>query len=198
MSARVDLVVGLGNPGKDYANTRHNAGFWFVEALAQQHQAAFSPEKKFAGDIARCKWDGRELWLLKPMTFMNLSGQAVQAFAQFYKIPLANILVAHDDLDLPVGVVKLKAGGGHGGHNGLRDIIEKCGGNEFMRLRFGIGHPGDRSRVTDHVLNKVSREDDALIKGAINSALEVMSLVLNGDTQKAMNKLHSTVVAGQE
>ena len=195
MSARVELVVGLGNPGKDYANTRHNAGFWFVLAFAQSHKTAFHTEKKFSGELARSKWHDHDVFLLKPMTYMNLSGQSVQAVMQFYKIELPNVLVVHDDLDLPTGTAKLKVGGGHGGHNGLRDIIEKCGGNDFMRIRLGIGHPGDRSKVTDHVLNKISQADDAAIRNAITASLDIMPLVMNGEIQKAMNKLHSTAVA---
>lgn len=191
MSARVELIVGLGNPGKEYANTRHNAGFWFVDALAQQYKVGFSKEKKFHGDVARCQFQGRDLWLLKPMTYMNLSGQALLAMTQFYKIPLESVLVVHDDLDLPTGVGRLKAGGGHGGHNGLRDIIERFSSNTFARLRIGIGHPGDKASVTDHVLNKISGEDEQAIKHVINAALTVMPLVIDGELQKAMNQLHT-------
>ncbi|MBI3562145.1 MAG: aminoacyl-tRNA hydrolase [Gammaproteobacteria bacterium] len=184
-------MVGLGNPGKDYAHTRHNAGFWLLERFAQHHQTSFAYEKKFQGELARCAWQGRELWLLKPQTFMNLSGQSVHALAQFYKIALANILVVHDELDLPTGVVRLKQAGGAGGHNGLRDIIERCGGNEFLRLRIGIGHPGDKQNVTDHVLNKASKADEALIYSAIDRALQVLPQVIGGELQKAMHTLHS-------
>jgi peptidyl-tRNA hydrolase, PTH1 family len=191
LSAQVELIVGLGNPGKDYASTRHNAGFWFIDAFAQQHKTGFTHEKKFHAEVARCQWHGRDLWLLKPQTYMNLSGQSVQTFMQFYKIALINILVVHDELDLPTGVVRLKLGGGAGGHNGLRDIIEKCGGNDFARLRIGIGHPGDKAQVTGHVLNKVSREDDSAMRDAIERALVVLPQVLDGDMQKAMNQLHT-------
>lgn len=191
MSARVELIVGLGNPGKEYANTRHNAGFWFVDALAQQYKVGFNREKKFQGDVARCQFQGRDLWLLKPMTYMNLSGQALLAMTQFYKIPLESVLVVHDDLDLPTGVGRLKAGGGHGGHNGLRDIIERFSSNTFARLRIGIGHPGDKASVTDHVLNKISGEDEQAIKQVITTALTVMPLVIDGELQKAMNQLHT-------
>ncbi len=190
MSARVELIVGLGNPGKDYANTRHNAGFWFVEAFAQQHKTGFSHEKKFHAEVARSTWRGNDVWLIKPQTYMNLSGQSVQSFMQFYKIALNNILVVHDELDLSTGVVRLKQGGGAGGHNGLRDIIEKCGGNDFARLRIGIGHPGDKSQVTNHVLNKISRDDDIAIRAAIDRALTVMPLVQDGELQRAMNQLN--------
>ena len=191
MSARVQLIVGLGNPGREYQDTRHNAGFWFVDELARQQGASFSPEKKFQGDAARCRIDGEECWLLKPQTFMNLSGQSVQALANFYKIPLEAILVVHDELDLDAGVVRLKDGGGHGGHNGLRDIIQKMGGNNFLRMRIGIGHPGDKSRVTGHVLNKVTQDDQIEIERAIDSAIRELPLIIHGEVQRAMNTLHS-------
>ena len=190
MSACVELIVGLGNPGKEYQDTRHNAGFWFVDTLARKQGAEFKPEKKFHGDVARCRVGAAECWLLKPQTFMNLSGQAVQALASFYKIPVESILVVHDELDLDAGIARLKEGGGHGGHNGLRDIISRMGGNQFLRLRLGIGHPGDKSRVTGHVLNKATVDDRIEIERAIDAALSVLPLVLSGERQKAMNQLH--------
>lgn len=191
MSARVQLIVGLGNPGQEYQDTRHNAGFWFLDTLARQCGANFKPEKKFHGEAGRCRLAGDEVWLLKPQTYMNLSGQAVQALACFYKIDLENILVVHDELDLPAGTVRLKEGGGHGGHNGLRDIISKMGGNNFLRARIGIGHPGDKSRVTGHVLNKVTTDDRIEIERAIDSLLDVLPLIMDGELAKAMNRLHS-------
>ena len=191
MSARVDLIVGLGNPGPEYEHTRHNAGFWFVDAVAVAYAAPFRKEKKFHGDVARFHAHGHDIWLLKPDTFMNLSGQAVQALASFYKIDLQHMLVAHDDLDLPPGTARLKQGGGHGGHNGLRDIISKMGGNGFQRLRLGIGHPGDKNKVTGHVLKKSSTDDHVAIERAIEAAIKVLPDVINGDMQKAMNQLHS-------
>lgn len=191
MSARIELIVGLGNPGRDYAETRHNAGFWFVEEVARKYAGSFKPDRKFQGEAARVRIEGHDVWLLKPETFMNLSGQSVLALMQFYKIPLQNILVVHDDLDLPAGVARLKQGGGHGGHNGLRDIIARCGGNDFARLRLGIGHPGDKSRVTGHVLNKVSVDDQAAINQAIAQALAVLPQVVSGDFSRAMNQLHT-------
>ena len=190
MSACVELIVGLGNPGKEYQDTRHNAGFWFVDALARQQGASFKSEKKFHGEVARCRLDGEECWLLKPQTFMNLSGQSVQALSSFYKIPVESILVVHDELDLDAGTVRLKEGGGHGGHNGLRDIVNRMGSKDFLRLRIGIGHPGDKSRVTGHVLNKVTLDDRIEIERAIGAALSVLPLILSGDRQKAMNQLH--------
>lgn len=190
MSGGIALIVGLGNPGKEYEATRHNAGFWFVDALARQQQVSFKSEKKFHGQLARYKQAGEDVWLLKPDTFMNLSGQAVQAVCQFYKIPLDRILVAHDELDLAPGVARLKKGGGHGGHNGLRDIMSRMG-KDFYRLRLGIGHPGDKSKVTGHVLNKVSVDDERAIELAIDETLRVLPDVIGGDIAKAMKTLHT-------
>ena len=191
MSARINMIVGLGNPGSEYADTRHNAGFWFVDEVARKFGGHFKSEKKFYGDVARATIDGQQVWLLKPDTYMNLSGQAVLALMQFYKINLQNILVVHDDLDLPTGDARLKTGGGHGGHNGLRDIISRCGGNGFHRLRLGIGHPGNKDRVTGHVLKKASSEDQQAIESAIDSAIGVLPQCINGEIQKAMQALHT-------
>jgi len=189
--SRVSLIVGLGNPGSEYERTRHNAGFWFLDELARQHSLSFKAEKKFHGEVARYKHNGEDVWLLKPTTFMNLSGQSVQALAHFYKINLDEILVVHDELDLSVDTARLKKGGGHGGHNGLRDIASKMGGNNYLRLRIGIGHPGDKSKVTNHVLKKASTDDQISIERNIERALNVLPLVIEGDIQKAMNELHT-------
>lgn len=189
--SRVSLIVGLGNPGSEYEKTRHNAGFWFLDELASQHNISFKTEKKFYGEVARYKHAGEDVWLIKPTTFMNLSGQAVQALANFYKINLDEILVVHDELDLSVDTARLKKGGGHGGHNGLRDIASKMGGNNFLRLRIGIGHPGDKSKVTNHVLKKASTDDQISIERNIERALNVLPLVIEGEVQKAMNELHT-------
>ena len=191
MPAHVDIIIGLGNPGTEYANTRHNAGFWFVEEVARKFGGNFKTEKKFQGEVARSTIHGQQVWLLKPDTFMNLSGQSLLALMQFYKIKLANVLVVHDDLDLEVGDVRLKEAGGHGGHNGLRDIISRCGGNGFQRLRLGIGHPGNQSKVTGHVLKKASTDDQISIENAIDKAISVLDLIVNGDTAKAMQTLHT-------
>lgn len=191
MSARIDMIVGLGNPGSEYADTRHNAGFWFLDEVIRKYGGNFKSEKKFHGEVARTTIDGQQIWLLKPDTFMNLSGQAVLALMQFYKIELQNILVVHDDLDLPAGDARLKSGGGHGGHNGLRDIISRCGGNGFQRLRLGIGHPGHKEKVTGHVLKKASSDDRIAIENAIDSALQVLPQCISGDMQKAMQALHT-------
>jgi PTH1 family peptidyl-tRNA hydrolase len=189
--AHVDIIVGLGNPGTEYANTRHNAGFWFVDEVVRKFGGNFKHEKKFQGEIARTTIHGQQVWLLKPDTFMNLSGQSVLALMQFYKIKLANVLVVHDDLDLEVGDVRLKEGGGHGGHNGLRDIISRCGGNGFQRIRLGIGHPGNKSKVTGHVLKKAATDDQIAIENAIDKAISELDRIVNGETAKAMQSLHT-------
>ena len=189
-SLGIALVVGLGNPGREYARTRHNAGFWFVDALARLHGADFRPEAKFRGELCSVVLDGRELRLFKPATYMNLSGQAVASLAGFYKLPLSTFLVVHDDLDLPPGVARLKRGGGHGGHNGLRDLIERLG-SDFMRLRLGIGHPGVKDQVTDYVLSRASAGDEALIREAVDAAVAAMPLVIHGELERAMQQLHS-------
>lgn len=189
MSARVHMIVGLGNPGSEYEHTRHNAGFWFLDGM--NSSTPFQTEKKFYGRVARTHLAGQDIWLLKPDTFMNNSGQSVLALAQFYKIALEHILVVHDDLDLAPGVARLKQGGGHGGHNGLRDIINRLGGNGFMRLRLGIGHPGNKSKVHGHVLKKTSTDDQIEIDRAIERALSVLPTVVEGELQKAMNELHT-------
>ena len=190
MSA-IQLIVGLGNPGAEYEPTRHNAGFWFVDALARRCQQAFRSEARFHSEVARCRLDGRECRLQKPQTYMNRSGQAVRALMQFFRIPVEAILVVHDELDLPAGTVRLKTGGGHGGHNGLRDLISHLGSNEFHRLRVGIAHPGDKHQVVDYVLKAPGKEDRQLMEAAMDDAMDVMPLVLDGDMAKAMHRLHS-------
>ena len=187
----VQLIVGLGNPGEQYDQTRHNAGFWFVEEIARQYQAVFRPETKFLGEVAKVEIQGHQAWLLKPTTFMNRSGQSIQALAKFYRIAPEQILVAHDELDLPVGVAKLKTGGGHGGHNGLRDTIAALGTPNFHRLRLGIDHPGDRHQVVNYVLKNPSKDDRQRIDDAIYEATRVLPEILAGDFAKAMNQLHT-------
>jgi len=192
LSSRIQLIVGLGNPGPQYEQTRHNAGFWFVEAVARRHGGSFKSENKFHGEACKVRVEGEELWLLKPMTFMNKSGQAIAALAKFYKIAPEAILVAHDELDLPPGDIRLKKGGGHGGHNGLRDTIAQLGNNkDFQRLRIGIGHPGHSSQVTGYVLGKARSDEQIEMENAIDRALEVLPLAISGEMQKAMNQLHS-------
>jgi PTH1 family peptidyl-tRNA hydrolase len=187
----IRLIVGLGNPGREYETTRHNAGYWWVDELARLQNLSFRSELKFHGLMARGQVHGHEVLLLKPQTFMNVSGRSVGALAQFYKISPAEILVAHDELDLPPGSAKLKLGGGHGGHNGLKDIIAHLGTKDFWRLRLGIGHPGERTEVANFVLNDPRREERGLIDEAMRRALEVAHLVIEGKTEAAMLKLHS-------
>ena len=187
----IRLIVGLGNPGREYEDTRHNVGFWWVDELAREHKVSFNSEAKFHGLTARGSLHGHELFLLKPQTFMNVSGRSVGGLAQFYKITPDEMLVVHDELDLPPGVARLKMGGGHGGHNGLKDIIAHLGTKEFWRLRIGIGHPGDRNQVSDYVLNDPRREERELIDAAVQRSLAVANLVIEGKTEAAMLKLHS-------
>ncbi|MDP2144262.1 MAG: aminoacyl-tRNA hydrolase [Gallionella sp.] len=187
----IRLIVGLGNPGREYENTRHNAGFWWLDEFARTQNLGFRSEAKFHGQAARGQLHGHEVFLLKPQTFMNVSGRAVGALAQFYKIAPAEILIVHDELDLPPGSAKLKLGGGHGGHNGLKDIIAHLGTKDFWRLRLGIGHPGDRSEVANFVLNDPRREERVLIDEAMQRALDVAHLVVEGKAEAAMLKLHS-------
>ena len=190
-SIDLKLIVGLGNPGSEYTETRHNAGFWFVEELAAANGAQFRSEKKFHGEVAKIHVAGRDIWLLKPQTFMNRSGQAIKSLASFYRMNAENILVAHDELDLEVGVIKLKMGGGHGGHNGLRDTIAHLGTKDFHRLRIGIGHPGSKNQVVDYVLHRPSQDERIDIDNAISDARSVMPLLAEGAMEKAMHQLHS-------
>jgi PTH1 family peptidyl-tRNA hydrolase len=187
----IRLIAGLGNPGREYETTRHNAGFWWADEFARQHSLNFRNEAKFHGLMARGMLHGHELFLLKPQTFMNVSGRAVGALAQFYKVPPNEILVVHDELDLPPGTARLKLGGGHGGHNGLKDIIAHLGTRDFWRLRLGIGHPGERGEVVNFVLNDPRREERELIDAAMQRGLEVAHLIVEGKTEAAMLKLHS-------
>lgn len=184
------LIVGLGNPGAEYARTRHNAGFWLVDELARRHRGTFRGESRHQGELARVAIGGDELWLLKPTTFMNRSGASIASLCGFYKIGAEQVLVAHDEIDLPVGAVRLKQGGGHGGHNGLRDAIATVG-DGFWRLRLGVGHPGSREQVVDYVLRRAPAEEDALLQQAIAVAADIIPAVLADGAQKAMNRLHS-------
>ena len=185
------VIAGLGNPGPKYTETRHNAGFWFIEEVARKYSATFRPEKKFHGEVAKLSLEGKDIWLLKPDTFMNRSGLAVQSLLSFYRITAEQLLVAHDEIDLPPGTAKLKTGGGHGGHNGLRDIINQLGTNDFHRLRIGVGHPGSKDQVVDYVLHNASRDDRILIDRDIDDAVSVMPELASGALEQAMQKLHS-------
>jgi len=184
------LIVGLGNPGTEYARTRHNAGFQFVDELARRHGAEFRSEPRHRAEVARARIAGAEVWLLKPMSYMNHSGDPVRSIASFYKVPLQSILVAYDELDFPAGVVRLKQGGGAAGHNGMRDVIAQLG-DDFWRLRIGIGHPGDRAQVLDYVLGRPSVTDAQLIRDALLSAADAVPVLLTEGAQIAMNRLHS-------
>jgi len=186
------LIVGIGNPGADYANTRHNAGVWFVERLAEKFGVSFKPEKKFFGRTSLIDLDGVEVRLLVPDTYMNESGKSVGALANFFKIEPPEILVAHDEIDFPSGKIRFKQDGGLAGHNGLRDISSRlAGATDFNRLRIGVGHPGDRGGVTGHVLGKVSREDRLLIEQCIDDAISTLPRAVTGDWQSAMQELHN-------
>ena len=186
----LQLIVGLGNPGEKYVKTRHNAGFWFLDRLANQFNLTFRQQSKFQGESAELLFAGRKVILLKPQTYMNNSGLSVAAVVKFYKIPVEHILIAHDELDLPVGTVKLKYSGGHGGHNGLRDL-KSLGSNNFWRLRLGIAHPGSKDQVVDYVLQNPSKADRQLIDDSIDAGMDVLETMLEGHMEKAMHQLHT-------
>ena len=184
------LVIGLGNPGAEYARTRHNAGFWYVDELARSGGGNWRRESRFQCELARASVAGQDLWLVKPQTFMNKSGAAVQAVAAFYRIAPAEMLVAHDEIDLPPGVVRLKEGGGHGGHNGVRDVIAQLSA-DFWRLRIGVGHPGSKDQVIDAVLDRATADEQRLIDGALVRAHAALPDLLRDGAQKAMHRLHT-------
>lgn len=188
--AGIRLVVGLGNPGSQYESTRHNVGFWFVDSVVHARRESFRAESKFQGDLCRLSLAGVDLRLLKPSTFMNRSGQSIAAVSRYFDIPPSQILVAHDELDLPVGALRLKQGGGHAGHNGLRDTIAALGTRDFWRLRIGIAHPGDRSLVTGYVLGHPSREDGGLIRAALDDAERALPDLIGAQFQSVMSRLH--------
>lgn len=185
------VIVGLGNPGPEHLLTRHNAGFWFVDALAARLGGKFRSHARFQGEICRVPLGGVEVTLLKPATYMNRSGLAVRALADYQKVTPAETLVAHDELDLPVGAARFKLGGGHGGHNGLRDTITHFGA-DFWRLRLGIGHPGDKSQVIDYVLRRAGKDEEAKIIEAVGAALDALPIFVEQGSEKAMNALHGT------
>ncbi|STO53702.1 peptidyl-tRNA hydrolase [Canicola haemoglobinophilus] len=190
--SEIKLIVGLGNPGDKYADTRHNAGEWLIERLARRFNLNLSAEAKFSGKTARAVINGQEIRFLIPTTFMNLSGKAVGALANFYRIQPDQILVIHDELDLPPGVAKIKQGGGHGGHNGLKDIIAQLANNKnFYRLRIGIGHPGDKNLVASYVLNKPSPTDWQLIDRTLDEATDSVEILIKEGITKATNRLNA-------
>jgi PTH1 family peptidyl-tRNA hydrolase len=190
------LVVGLGNPGREYETTRHNAGFWLVEELARRHGGVFRLEPRFAAEVARVRIGGGELWLVKPQDFMNHSGRVTAAVAGFYKLGVTDLLVAYDELDLPAGELRLKFAGGAGGHNGMRDLIAHFGA-DFWRLRIGIGHPGSRELVTPYLLGRTSAAERAPLEEAARAGADIIPLLIEQGAERAMQKLH-TRAASQE
>lgn len=185
----IKIIVGLGNPGPEHVLTRHNAGFWFVDALAARHGGRFRSHTKFQGEICRLPMNGTEITLLKPSTYMNRSGLAIRALSDYLKVTAAETLVVHDELDLPVADARFKLAGGHGGHNGLRDTITHIGA-DFWRLRIGVGHPGDKSQVIDYVLHRAPKDEEDQIIASIAEALDNLPVFLEQGAEKAMNSLH--------
>jgi len=190
------IIAGLGNPGPEHRFTRHNAGFWFVDALAHALGAQFRSHARYHGEVCRVPLDDREVVLLKPQTYMNRSGRSVRALLDYLKVPPGELLVVHDELDLPPGTARFKLGGGHGGHNGLRDTITHCG-PDFWRLRLGIGHPGDKSQVIDYVLQRATPVDEQALLQAIDAALQALPVFVRDGSEKAMHALHSAKQAVQ-
>ena len=186
----IRLIAGLGNPGEKHQSTRHNAGFWFVDALASRESAIFKHDSKFKGEVAHFSSQGKKMWLLKPQTYMNDSGESLRSFCDFYKIPTEQILVVHDEIDLPPGEAKIKWSGGHGGHNGLRSIFAHLN-NDFWRLRIGVGHPGHKDEVVNYVLKITSKQDRIEIDKAVDEAMSTIEDCIQGDMEAAMKKLHT-------
>ena len=190
MSNSIRIIAGLGNPDDKYERTLHNAGFWFVEAIARKYGGSFRFEKKFDADYCKVNLHGEDVWLVKPQSYMNLSGGPIRGVLDYYRLKVTELLVAHDEIDLPSGTTRLKLGGGHGGHNGLRDIIQHCGA-EFLRLRLGVGHPGEKSQVTNHVLKRGSAEVERAIEDNINAAIDVLPLLMDDGLSAAQKALHT-------
>ena len=184
------MIVGLGNPEEKYSRTLHNAGFWFVDALARRYNGSFKYEKKFDADCCKVSVDGNDVWLIKPQSYMNQSGGPVRAALDYYRAKPSRLLVAHDEIDLPPGTVRFKSGGGHGGHNGIRDVIRHCGA-EFVRLRIGVGHPGEKHKVTGYVLKRASRETESIVEKTIDDAVAVLPVLLDDGLNAAMKQLHT-------
>ena len=191
MASFLKLIAGLGNPDERYARTLHNAGFWFVDELARRAGETLRYEKRFDAEICRIRIAEQDVWLAKPQSFMNLSGGPVRGMLDYYRLDASELLVAHDEIDLPPGTVRLKLGGGHGGHNGLRDIIQHCG-RDFMRLRLGVGHPGQKDQVTGYVLKRASNDVEAAILQNVDAAADVMPLLVDDGLNAAMKKLHTS------
>ncbi len=190
MSKPIRIIAGLGNPEEKYERTLHNAGFWFVDELARKYGGSFRYEKKFDADYCRVNLHGEDVWLVKPQSYMNCSGQPIRGMLDYYRLRTNQLLVAHDEIDLPPGTVRLKEGGGHGGHNGLRDIIKHCG-NEFLRLRLGVGHPGEKHKVTNYVRKRGSSDIESAVERNIDDAIDVLPEVVDGNVSAAMKKLHT-------
>ena len=190
MSSHLDIIVGLGNPESRYERTLHNAGFWFVDEIARRFNGQFRYEKRFDADICKISISGDDVWLAKPQSYMNLSGKPMRALLDYYRLDVDSALVAHDEIDLSPGTVRLKHGGGHGGHNGLRDVIKHCG-REFIRLRIGVGHPGHKDQVTSYVLKKASSDVEAAMIGNVDEAADVILLLAEDGLEAAMKKLHT-------
>jgi len=190
MSRNLTIIVGLGNPGERHARTLHNAGFWFADEIARRYNGQFKYERRFDADVCKVSIENQDVWLAKPQCFMNLSGSPMQRLLEYYRLETQSALVAHDEIDLPPGTVRLKFDGGHGGHNGLRDVIRHCGPG-FMRLRIGVGHPGQKDQVTNYVLKKASSDVEAAILGNIDEAADVIPILVESSLEAAMKKLHT-------
>ena len=190
MSSHLRIIVGLGNPESRYERTLHNAGFWFVDEIARRFNGQLRYEKRFDADVCKISISGGDVWLAKPQTYMNLSGKPMRALLDYYRLDAASALVAHDEIDLPSGTIRLKHGGGHGGHNGVRDVIKHCG-REFVRLRIGVGHPGHKDQVTAYVLQKASSDVEAAMIRNVDEAADVMPLLAENGLEAAMKKLHT-------
>jgi peptidyl-tRNA hydrolase, PTH1 family len=187
---QLSIIAGLGNPESKYERTLHNAGFWFVDAVARKYGGAFRFDRKFDAECCKVSIDGNDIWLFKPQSFMNLSGAPVRCALDCYRVPPQQLLVAHDEIDLPPGTVRLKMGGGHGGHNGIRDVIQHCGA-DFMRLRFGVGHPGEKDRVTGYVLKRGPADVEAAVERNIGEAIDVLPVLVGDGLNAAMKALHT-------
>lgn len=187
---QLSIIAGLGNPEDKYERTLHNAGFWFVDAVARKYGGQFRYEKKFDAEICKVGIEGADVWLAKPQSYMNHSGQPVRAVIDYYRLNPRHMLVAHDEIDLPPDIVRFKQGGGHGGHNGIRDVMAHCG-RDFMRLRIGVGHPGESDKVTGYVLKRGSSAVEAAVEKNIDAALDVIPLLMDDGLNAAMKKLHT-------
>jgi len=190
MPNSIRIIAGLGNPEEKYERTLHNAGFWFADALAGKYGGSFRYEKKFDAEYCRVNMHGQDVWLVKPQSYMNLSGGPIRGVMDYYRLTVSQLLVAHDEIDLPPGTTRLKLGGGHGGHNGLRDIIKHCGA-DFVRLRLGVGHPGEKSQVTNYVLKRASSDVERAIEENISEAIDVMPLLIEDGLSAATKALHT-------